>query len=227
MPNPVKPLSVPISPIMGSVPISGLYAVTPDLLDSDELLQRVAAALSGGANAVQYRNKLASPPLQRAQALAMRDLCASQGALFIVNDDVDLAYAVDADGVHLGRDDTPIAHARRKLGRTAIIGASCYDSLNLAAAAVAAGADYIAFGSFFPSLTKPDAVRAEPSLLTAAKSRWNIGVVAIGGITPAAAPALIDAGADALAVISAVFDASDVAASAKAFRDAFAARALT
>jgi thiamine-phosphate pyrophosphorylase len=211
----------------GAGPISGLYALTPDLLDSDELLERVAAALSGGASAIQYRNKLASPPLQRAQALALRDLCASQGTIFIVNDDVDLAYAVDADGVHLGRDDPPIARARRKLGRTAIIGASCYDSLELAAAAVAAGADYITFGSFFPSLVKPDAVRAEPSLLTAAKSRWNIAVVAIGGITAAAAPALIDAGADALAVISAVFDASDIAASAKAFRDAFAARALT
>jgi thiamine-phosphate pyrophosphorylase len=211
----------------GCVPITGLYALTPDLLDSDELLQRVAAALSGGASAVQYRNKVASPPLQRAQALALRDLCATQGALFIVNDDVDLAYAVDADGVHLGRDDPPITHARRKLGRTAIIGASCYDSLELAAAAVDAGADYVAFGSFFPSLTRPDAVRAQPALLTAAKARWNVGVVAIGGITPAAASSLIDAGADALAVISAVFDATDIAASAKAFRDAFAARALT
>jgi thiamine-phosphate pyrophosphorylase len=210
-----------------SGPISGLYAVTPDLLDSDALIERVIAALEGGASSVQYRNKLASPPLQRAQALALRDLCAARSAIFIVNDDVDLAYGVDADGVHLGRDDAPLAHARRKLGRTAIIGASCYDSLERASAAVTAGADYIAFGSFFPSLTKPDAVRAEPALLTAAKSRWNVAVVAIGGITVAAAPALIEAGADALAVKSAVFDASDVVASAKAFRDAFAARALT
>jgi thiamine-phosphate pyrophosphorylase len=211
----------------GPVPISGLYALTPDLLDSDELFERVAAAVAGGAAAVQYRNKLASPPLQRAQALVLRDLCSASNAIFIVNDDVDLAYAVDADGVHLGRDDATIAHARRRLGRTAIIGASCYDSLDRAKDAVAAGADYIAFGSFFPSLTKPDAVRAEASLLTAAKSRWNVAVVAIGGITAAAAPALIDAGADALAVISAVFDASDVSAAAKAFRDAFVARALT
>jgi len=210
-----------------AVPIAGLYALTPDLLDSDELFQRVAAALSGGASAIQYRNKLASPPLQRAQALALRDLCATHGAIFIVNDDVNLAYAVDADGVHLGRDDMPIAHARRRLGRAAIIGASCYDSLEIAAAAVASGADYIGFGSFFPSLIKPAAVRADVSILTAAKSRWNVGVVAIGGITLAAARTLIDAGADALAVISAVFDASDIAASAKAFRDAFAARALS
>jgi thiamine-phosphate pyrophosphorylase len=207
--------------------ISGLYAVTPDLLDSDALAERVAAAIAGGASAVQYRNKLASPPLQRAQALALRDLCGSENVIFIVNDDIDLAYAVDADGVHLGRDDPPLAHARRRLGGAAIIGASCYDSLERAASAVAEGADYIAFGSFFPSLTKPGAVRAEAGILTAAKSRWNVAVVAIGGITAAAAPALIDAGADALAVISAVFDASDVAASARAFRELFAARALT
>ena len=209
------------------VPISGLYALTPDLLDSDELVERVAAAVAGGASAIQYRNKLASPPLQRAQALVLRDLCAAANAIFIVNDDVDLAYAVDADGVHLGREDAPIAHARRRLGRTAIIGASCYESLERAKEAVAAGADYIAFGRFFPSLVKPDAVRAEPALLTAAKSRWNVAVVAIGGITAAAAPALIDAGADALAVISAVFNASDVTAAAKSFRDVFVARALT
>jgi len=209
------------------VAISGLYAVTPDLLDSDGLFERVAAAIAGGASAVQYRNKLASPPLQRAQALVLRDLCAERNVLFIVNDDIDLAYAVDADGVHLGRDDAPIAHARERLGRAAIIGASCYDSLERAAAAVAAGSDYIAFGSFFPSLTKPDAVRAEAALLTAAKSRWHVAVVAIGGITAAAAPALIDAGADAVAVIGALFEMPDVAASARAFRDVFAARALT
>jgi thiamine-phosphate pyrophosphorylase len=201
--------------------ISGLYALTPDLLDTDELIARVAAAIAGGAAAVQYRNKIASPPLRRAQALVLRDLCAARGTTFIVNDDVNLAYAVDADGVHLGGDDAPLARARQRLGSTAIIGASCYDSLERAAAAVAAGADYVAFGSFFPSTIKPDAARVEASLLTAAKTRWNVAVVAIGGITPAMAPTLIAAGADALAVITAVFDAPDVTAAAKAFRDAF------
>jgi len=203
--------------------ISGLYALTPDLLDTDELIARVTAAIAGGAAALQYRNKIASPPLRRAQALALRDLCAVQGTIFIVNDDVNLAYAVDADGVHLGRDDVPLARARQRLGSTAIIGASCYDSLECAAAAVAAGADYVAFGSFFPSTIKPDAVRVDAALLTAAKVRWNVATVAIGGITPATAPALIAAGADALAVITAVFDAPDVTAAAKAFRDAFVA----
>ncbi|OLC69995.1 MAG: thiamine-phosphate diphosphorylase [Betaproteobacteria bacterium 13_1_40CM_4_64_4] len=204
--------------------IAGLYAVTPDLLDTDELIARVTAAIAGGAAAVQYRSKIASPPLRRAQALALRDLCTSANAIFIVNDDVNLAYAVDADGVHLGRDDASLAHARLRLGRTAIIGASCYDSLERAAAAVSAGADYIAFGSFFPSTVKPDAVHAQPLLLTTAKSRWNVAVVAIGGITVAAAPGLIAAGADALAVITAVFDAPDVAGAARAFRDAFSAQ---
>ena len=203
--------------------ISGLYALTPDLLDTDELIARVTAAIAGGAAALQYRNKIASPPLRRAQALALRDLCAARGTIFIVNDDVNLAYAVDADGVHLGRDDVPLPRARQRLGSTAIIGASCYDSLERAAAAVAAGADYVAFGSFFPSTIKPDAARVEASLLTAAKVRWNVATVAIGGITPATAPALIAAGADALAVITAVFDAPDVTAAAKAFRDAFVA----
>jgi thiamine-phosphate pyrophosphorylase len=209
----------------GSVPINGLYALTPDLLDTDELVARCDSAISGGAAALQYRNKIASPPLRRAQALALRDLSASRAIIFIVNDDVDLAFAVDADGVHLGRDDSPIPRARRRLGSSAIIGASCYDSLQRAAAAVDAGADYVAFGSFFPSAVKPDAVRAEPSLLTAAKARWNVAIVAIGGITAATAPALIAAGADALAVLTAVFEAADVAAAARAFRDAFGASA--
>ncbi|TMH60108.1 MAG: thiamine phosphate synthase [Betaproteobacteria bacterium] len=203
--------------------IAGLYALTPDLLDTDVLAERVAAAISGGATAIQYRNKLASPPLQRAQALVLRDLCSSANAIFIVNDDVDLAYAVDADGVHLGREDAPLARARQRLGRAAIIGASCYDSLERGAAAVEAGADYIAFGSFFPSVVKPEAVPAKPSLLTAAKARWNVSVVAIGGITAAAASTLIAAGADALAVITAVFEAPDVATAARTFREAFTA----
>jgi thiamine-phosphate pyrophosphorylase len=204
--------------------IAGLYALTPDLLDSDELLARVTAAIDGGASAIQYRNKIASPPLRRAQALALRDLCSARSVTFIVNDEVDLAYAVDADGVHVGRDDAPVARARRRLGHAAIVGASCYDSLDRAAAAVDAGADYVAFGSFFASATKPAAARAKPALLTAAKARLRVPLVAIGGITLAHAPALIAAGADALAIVSAVFDAPDVREAAKAFSETFAAQ---
>jgi thiamine-phosphate pyrophosphorylase len=197
--------------------IAGLYALTPDRSDVDAMTQCVAAALGGGATTIQYRNKLAAPERRLKQALALRALCAGRGATFIINDDIDLAGAVDADGVHLGRGDAAIALARARLGNTALVGVSCYDSLERAQTAVAEGADYIAFGSFFPSNTKPDAVRAGLSLLSTAKARWKVPVVAVGGITPDNARALIDAGADAVAVISALFDAADVAAAARSF----------
>jgi thiamine-phosphate pyrophosphorylase len=198
-------------------PIAGLYALTPDRSDTDAMTECVTAVLDGGATTIQYRNKLAAPELRLQQALALHALCAGRGATFIINDDIDLARAVDADGVHLGRGDATVALARARLGATALVGASCYDSLERAEAAVTAGADYIAFGSFFPSNTKPDAVRAGFSLLSTAKARWKVPVVAIGGITPGNAGALIDAGADAVAVISALFEAADVAAAARSF----------
>jgi len=203
------------------VSISGLYALTPDLGDTDELTARVAAALGGGATAIQYRNKTASPGLRLDQALALRELCTAGGAMLIVNDDVELASAVDADGVHLGRDDATVAAARERLGPRALIGASCYDSLVRAEAAVAAGADYVAFGSFFASAVKPDSVHADTSLLSVAKMRWNVSVVAIGGITAANAGSLLAAGADSVAVLSAVFGAPDVKAAAREIASLF------
>lgn len=205
-------------------PIAGLYAVTPELADTPRLIAAVAAALDGGAAAIQWRNKLAGAGFRREQALALRELCAARDVTFIVNDDVKLARDIAADGVHLGRDDATIAAARQRLGESAIIGASCYDSLQRAEDAVAAGASYIAFGSFFASAVKPDAVRASVSLLQAAKARWGVPVVAIGGITAANAAELIAAGADALAVISALFDAPDVALAARALCAAVASR---
>ena len=207
-------------------PLAGLYALTPDRADTGALLAQVAAAIEGGAAAIQYRNKRGSAALRREQALALRELCASQGVLFIVNDDVALAREVAADGVHLGRDDVAIAAARQFLGGDAVIGASCYDSLEQAERAVGSGADYIAFGSFFASRVKPDAVRAPLSLLAQAKARWRVPVVAIGGITAANAASLIAAGADALAVITALFDAPDVTVAARALHAAFAARGV-
>ena len=196
--------------------LAGLYALTPDLSDTATLSLRTEAALAGGVSAVQYRNKAAPAALRREQAGALRELCKARGAIFIVNDDVELALAVGADGVHLGRDDATVAAARARLGPDAIVGVSCYDELERGEAAIAAAGDYIAFGSFYPSLVKPNAVRAPLSLIAEAKARWpEISVVAIGGIAAANAVPLIAAGADAVAVISALYDAPDVLLAAR------------
>jgi len=196
--------------------LAGLYALTPELGDTVELAARTELALSGGASAIQYRTKAASAGLKLEQAAALRALCSARGAIFIVNDDVELAHAVRADGVHLGRDDASLAAARARLGPAAIVGVSCYDELERAESAIAAGGDYIAFGSFYPSRVKPNAVRAPLSLIAEAKARWpQAGIVAIGGITAANAPPLIAAGADAVAVISALYEAPDIALAAR------------
>lgn len=194
--------------------IAGLYVLT-DAAAGGSLLPRVEAVLRGGARLIQYRDKSDDAPLRRRQARAIAASCRDYGAMFIVNDDVALAAAVSADGVHLGRDDQDPLAARRELGRDAVIGVSCYDSLPRAEAAVAAGADYIAFGSFYPSSTKPQAVRAPLRLLQDAKRRFSVPVVAIGGITAENAPALIEAGADSVAVVSSVFLAADPEAEAR------------
>ena len=202
--------------------IAGLYAVTPDLASTEELAARAAAALTGGAAAIQYRNKAADPALKREQARALARVQAIRGGLFIVNDDAALAAEVCADGVHIGSDDLGIDAARDIVGPDRIIGVSCYDDLALAEAAVAAGADYVAFGSFFASSVKPDARRADVALLEQARA-LRVPVVAIGGITAANAPVLVRAGATALAVITAVFDAPDVEAAARAIANVFPA----
>lgn len=197
--------------------ISGLYALTPDTADTGALAAMVRAALEGGCRWVQYRNKTADGVLRREQALVLRRVTAQWAAALIVNDDPALALAAGADGVHLGGEDAPVDEARQLLGTGRIIGASCYDRLDLALTAQAAGADYVAFGSFFPSSVKPGAVRPEPGLLTRAGERINLPLVAIGGITPENAPALIAAGASALAVVTALFGAPDVAGAARRF----------
>lgn len=202
--------------------IAGLYAVTPDLADTADLAARVAAAVAGGAAAVQYRNKTADPALKRVQVAALARVHAARGALFIVNDDAALAVEAGADGVHVGEDDAAIAAARAIVGPDRLVGASCYNDLGRAQAAVAAGADYVAFGSFFPSMVKPDARRAEVELLGFARG-LGVPVIAIGGITAINAPVLGRAGADAVAVISAVFDAPDIEAAARAIAAAFGA----
>jgi thiamine-phosphate pyrophosphorylase len=188
--------------------IAGLYAVTPDVPDTDALACKVSAAVAGGAAVVQYRNKFASRTLRLEQAAALAAICRKRNAIFIVNDDADIAAEVDADGVHIGEDDADIATARTIVGAERIIGVSCYNEFERAERAMRAGADYVAFGSFYPSSTKPLARRADPSLLTRARA-LGVPIVAIGGITSENAHLLIDAGADALAVISDVFAHDD------------------
>jgi len=202
--------------------LAGLYAVTPDLADTADLVARVEAALTGGAAAIQYRNKTADAALRRAQAVALARVHAARGALFIVNDDAALAAEVGADGVHVGKDDGSIIAAREIVGPDRIIGVSCYNDYARAEAAVATGADYVAFGSFFASTVKPGARRADVALLLRAR-HLGVPVVAIGGITAENAVELERAGADAIAVISAVFDAPDVEAAARAIAAAFPA----
>ncbi len=197
--------------------IKGLYAITPDELNTAELLRKTRLVLQGGASVLQYRNKLATGDLQLEQARALRQLTREFDTTFIVNDDARLALQADADGVHLGGEDGSVAAAREILGRAKIIGVSCYNRAPLATEAEKQGADYVAFGAFFPSGIKPDAVRAEPGLLEWARQKLDVPLVAIGGITPGNGAALVQAGADALAVISAVFDAADIQSSAQEF----------
>jgi thiamine-phosphate pyrophosphorylase len=167
----------------------------------------VDEALEAGVGVVQYRNKLADPPERERQVRALVRLVQSAGAIAIVNDRVELAAHVGADGVHLGRDDGDVQGARRLLP-DGLLGVSCYDELARAGQAVADGADAIAFGSMFPSNTKPDAVRASLELLKTARSRWPTRrIIAIGGIDNGNIHEVAEAGAHAAALITAVFDA--------------------
>lgn len=201
--------------------LRGLYAITPDDRLTPRLTALVASALAGGVRLVQYRNKLAPPALRRAQAAELLRICRGQGARLIVNDDLALALEIGADGAHLGHDDGDLEAARRALGPGRLLGVSCYGDLALGAAAAAAGADYLAFGSVFASSTKPQAPRVQLELLGAAKRRFGLPLAAIGGITLDNAPLAIAAGADLLAVISDLFDTMNIAARARAYENCF------
>lgn len=200
----------------------GPYAITSaELTPGLRLFEAVTAAVTGGVTLVQYRDKGADRARQRAEVQRLVEICHSAGVPLIVNDDIRLARETAAAGVHLGRDDGGTGAAREMLGPDAIIGVSCYDSLELAVEAERSGADYVAFGSFFPSPTKPDAVRPSPGLLTDAKVRLSLPVVAIGGITVENGRSLVSAGADLLAVITGLFGAGDVRAAAEDFAKLF------
>lgn len=200
---------------------SGLYAITPDWSDTARLVGVTEAILRGGCRILQYRNKTTTSCHRDEQAVALRGLTRRHGALLIVNDDLDLALAVEADGVHLGGEDGDLATARARLGPGRLLGASCYQSLDLAEAAVQAGADYVAFGSFFASPTKPLARRADPALIPAAKARFGRPVCCIGGIDLGNAAPLVAAGADLLAVISAVYNSPDPERASRDFMQLF------
>ena len=197
----------------------GLYAVTPDSADTEALVRKVEHALQGGIALLQYRNKLASGKARFAEAMRLAQLARGYGVPLIVNDDIALALEVGAQGAHLGREDGDLVEARRRLpGR--LLGASCYNDLALARRAVTQGADYVAFGSVYASSTKPGAVRAPLELFTQARA-LKVPLCAIGGITLENAAALVQAGADLLAVITDLFDAPDIAERAHAYSGVF------
>jgi thiamine-phosphate pyrophosphorylase len=199
-------------------PPGGLYAITNG--PRVDLLAACEAALRGGAAVVQYRDKSSHTARRSGEASALAELCARYRIPLIINDDIELAAAVGASGVHLGEQDLDLVAARARLGTRAIIGASCYASLERARQMARAGADYLAFGAFFSSPTKPQAQRAEPDLLTAAKALGK-PLVAIGGITSDNARSLIEAGADFVAVVSGVFAADDPETAARRYADLF------
>lgn len=195
----------------------GLYAITPDEQDTDILLSKVEAALQGGASMLQYRNKLASHSLKVQQSRALLPLCRQYKVPLIINDSVKLCLTLDADGVHLGADDGNLSEARNRLGADKILGASCYNRFDLALSAQQAGADYVAFGACFSSDTKPNAPVASLELFRQAREQLKIPSVAIGGITPDNARQVIQSGANAIAVINAIFGADDVKLSTQQF----------
>ncbi|MDZ4142879.1 MAG: thiamine phosphate synthase [Methylotenera sp.] len=190
--------------------ISGLYAITPDEADTDLLLAKVEAVLQGGVSILQYRNKQANHRLQVQQAQVILALCRQYNVPLIINDSVNLCLMLDADGVHLGANDGKLSNVREILGADKILGASCYNRFDLALTAQQAGASYVAFGACFASATKPNAPVALLDLFNLARQQLHIPAVAIGGITHKNAGLAIQAGASAIAVINAIFNANDV-----------------
>jgi thiamine-phosphate pyrophosphorylase len=202
--------------------LRGLYAIADTgYLDDARLAGAVADAIEGGARVIQYRDKKHDAANRLRQTRALSRLCRERGVIFLVNDDVALAKESGADGVHLGREDMPPDQARAQIGMNKLVGVSCYNDLARATAAENLGANYVAFGSFFPSRTKPQAARAAPELLLMARARLKVPLVAIGGITPENGVELVRAGADMLAVIEGVFGQTDIRAAAQRYAKLF------
>lgn len=202
--------------------LKGLYAITDaTLISPDNFSAAIRAVIAGGAAIIQYRDKSNDLVLRRQQASRLIEICREHSVLCLINDDCALAAELGADGVHIGRDDAELQQARSLLGPQAIIGVSCYNDLNAAQRAQALGANYVAFGRFFSSPTKPDAAPATLEVLRQARQSLHIPICAIGGITPENAPPLIKAGADMLAVISGVFGTNDIQRAARRYRNIF------
>ena len=188
----------------------GVYAITDcDNLSTHELLSVTEEILRAGVAALQYRDKSGDLKKRNREARELQRLCLEHDSLFIVNDDVQLAKSTGSHGVHLGSDDCDCKTVRKELGPHAIIGVSCYNSLKAAQDAAAGGADYVAFGSFYPTTSKQNAATAEPGIIQQAKQKISLPIVAIGGITPANCGTLIEHGADMLAAISSIYKAED------------------
>ncbi|MEJ1295921.1 MAG: thiamine phosphate synthase [Candidatus Sedimenticola sp. (ex Thyasira tokunagai)] len=201
--------------------LKGLYAITDDELAAGRITAQVAEALAGGVAVIQYRSKKLNPEQRLDEVRQLLPLCRRASVPLIINDDIELALESGADGVHLGRNDEGIEKARERLGADAIIGISCYNQFDAAEGAQIAGADYVAFGRFFPSNTKPGAIQADPALLRRASRELQIPTVAIGGITPENGVQLITAGADMLAVVHGIFGQRDIKQACRHFQQLF------
>lgn len=202
--------------------MKGLYLVTPDWDDTQKMLEVTEAGLRGGAAIVQYRHKTASPELRREQAAQLQALCRRYGRPFIINDFVELALALDADGIHVGGTDAAVAQVRAAVGPSKIVGSSCYGSMQLARDAHAAGASYVAFGGFYPSRVKKYEVSTPPEIVAQAKKEIPLPNVVIGGMTQENSASLVQQGTDMVAVISSVYMADDPESAARGFARLFA-----
>lgn len=202
--------------------LKGLYAITDESLITEEnFKQSIELTLQGGSKIIQYRDKSGDQKKRLQQATLLQSLCTRYQATCIINDDIELAKAISADGVHLGREDVSISHARQFLDKNSIIGISCYDSLDIAIEAEKNDADYVAFGAMFSSPTKPEASSASLELITAAKKQLSLPVCAIGGITESNIRQVVDHGADMAAVISNLFAADDIKLTAHRLSQSF------
>ena len=202
--------------------INGLYAITPELENTTDLLDKTRQVLEGGAQLIQYRNKSANKVLLREQAGLLLQLCRAYRVPLIINDYLDLAIEIDADGLHVGQQDASLLNVRNQLGCNKIVGASCYNNLDLALQAEKEGADYVAFGAFFPSLTKPNTVSVTVNLIGEAKQKITIPIVGIGGIRLTNARKVIQSGCAAIAVCNDLFQSENIKVKAVHYAQLFA-----